>query len=147
MQRAAKTKDPASVIKSLRRDNPAQANLVKALRKYETFAEEGGWESVTISVDKLELGSSGEDVKIIAARLQAEQMFTGDVAIETKEKTSVDGAVHTIETPLYDDRLEDAVKKIPAKSGFDRRRHCRTKHRRGNECFRRRISQPHQIEP
>ena len=72
-------KSPEQVMTALRRDNPLQTRLIKALAEYARLAKDGGWEAVEISSDALETGDTGLDVEHVAERLRLEGFFKADL--------------------------------------------------------------------
>lgn len=121
----SKHPDPQKFLKEIRRDNPLQASLSQSLKRYKNIAESGGWSPVTLSADKLELGSTGPDVAAVARRLEAEGFFRGPFATApmARQKTAggeeTDSAFTAAEDALYNERLERAVKEFQITRGIE----------------------------
>lgn len=106
---------PESFFASLRRDNPVQAALTKALDRYEGYVREGGWEPVTLHANKLEVGSRGDDVVAIAKRLRAEGFFSDLVKTAP---AGGDEAAGDKREPVYSEALADAVSRFQESRGI-----------------------------
>ena len=118
----AKKGDPEKFISKIRRDNPIQKGLVQSLKHYEDLASNGGWETVSLKSDKLELGATGDEVTAIAARLRAEGFFKGDIATEKvtpANNEELETASKPDVVPVYDDRLAAAVETFQKSRGIE----------------------------
>ncbi len=115
LARFAKRPKPKSFFAALRRDNPVQASLAKALKRYQEYARDGGWEPITLKADKLEVGSRGEDVIAVAKRLRAEEFFKGLIKTAPPE----DGAATGKREPVYSEALADAVTAFQKSRGIE----------------------------
>lgn len=126
LKAVASANDPRSIVTNIRRDNPVQAGLVRALTSYEALAAQGSWEPIEMVSPKLELGSIGPDVVTIAERLRAEGFFDGDVAEQAQSSPNTapfsqgTNAAETapVNVALYDARLEQAVKDFQKSRGL-----------------------------
>lgn len=99
-------------FKGLRKDNPVQKHLVSALHHYEELRDAGGWETVSINGDKIEIGYAGDDVPAIAERLRIEGFFDGKVTMQEVE------AEGEKPMPLYDKKLAEAVERFQESRGI-----------------------------
>lgn len=122
------SKSPKKFIAALRRDNPAQARLIQALANYTRLQRDGGWKTINIETDLLEVGDTGPGVERIAERLRAEGFFKADVAykeIKPEGAASTDPAPAetasetTTPVALYDTALSEAVEAFQVSRGIE----------------------------
>ena len=103
--------DVQGVIDDLRPPSKFYDYMMDGLSYYENLADSGAWKVVSISVRKLEPGSSYEDIPAIRSRMLAE----GDLLLEdTPQATD-----SLIDLRIYDAGLQRAIERFQLRHGLN----------------------------